>query len=329
MQKKHESTTVLNKQKRTFCEFKCWLKCHLTSFEALLSLEKKNDPPPSESAVSLFCVLSHKNDIRQNCVISNVSSCHIGGTCPVKELKWSRNGAFWERQKKKAATHIPSLLLGSRVFFWLQPWVPPVSKMWLHRVVVMWSRHVVAKWPKSANTTLKQLQIILDRFLNSPRYRESPINIGCNEDHSAGLDEIAAKDHSYIAAAAKRTGPKGPMNHLKKYQEAKRIKFYFFKSLAKLTQDFIPVNMFDSDQVNQSPGTMKALSVSTQRLAGGGIPRIHQQVLLLRDGIRLRGGNVLRGGRHQVGMNSDFSFIPSVKYFAYKQWRFPCKRREV
>ena len=36
----------------------------------------------------------------------------------------------------------------------------------------------------------------------------------------------------------------------------------YVKSLAKLTQDFIPVSKFDSDQVNRSLGTMKGLSVS-------------------------------------------------------------------
>ena len=38
MQKKHANTTVLQKQKRTICVFKCWLNCQLASFEALLSL---------------------------------------------------------------------------------------------------------------------------------------------------------------------------------------------------------------------------------------------------------------------------------------------------
>ena len=41
---------------------------------------------------SLFCVLSHKNDIRPSCVISYVFSYHIGRTCPVEEGSWSRNG---------------------------------------------------------------------------------------------------------------------------------------------------------------------------------------------------------------------------------------------
>ena len=43
MQKKHENTSVLNKQKRTICVFKCWLSCQAASFEALRSLEKAID----------------------------------------------------------------------------------------------------------------------------------------------------------------------------------------------------------------------------------------------------------------------------------------------
>ena len=102
MQKKeHEHTTVLNKQKRTICVFKCWLTCQLASFEALRSLEKTiDDPTPSWSAV-LFCVLSHRNDIRQKKRNFLCVSCHIGGTCPVKEFSGSRNGAFFWDQKKR------------------------------------------------------------------------------------------------------------------------------------------------------------------------------------------------------------------------------------
>ena len=77
------------------------------------------------------------------------------------------------------------------------------------------------------------------------------------------------------------------------------------KSLVKVTQDFIPVSNFNNDQVNQSPGTMKELSVSTQRLAG-----------------------VRRGGRHQVGMNSDFSFNPRVKVFRLQAMAIPLKATE-
>ena len=54
-------------------------------------------------ARSLFCVLSYKNDIRHNCEISNFSY-HLGGTCPVKEFSWSRNGAFFGTKKRPRRT---------------------------------------------------------------------------------------------------------------------------------------------------------------------------------------------------------------------------------
>ena len=69
--KENENITVLNKQKRIVCVFKCWLDSQLASLEALLSLESTiDDPTPSWR--SLFCVLSffnaslqpHKNDSR-------------------------------------------------------------------------------------------------------------------------------------------------------------------------------------------------------------------------------------------------------------------------
>ena len=87
-----------------------------------------------------------------------------------------------------------------------------------------------------------------------------------------------------------------PCSNGKLTKKPKESKNDFLKSLAKLTQDSIPVSKFDSDQVNHSLGAMKALSVSTQRLAGGVKLGIHQQALLLRGGNRLRGGNLLRGG---------------------------------
>ena len=70
-------------------------------------LKKKdiNHPTPQWSAV-LLCVLSYKGDIRQNYVIANVFPCHIGGTCPVKELWWSRNGAFLGTKKRRRRTSL-------------------------------------------------------------------------------------------------------------------------------------------------------------------------------------------------------------------------------
>ena len=66
MQNKHENTTVLYKQKRTICVINCWLNCQLASFEALRSLEKSHRRSNANvERGPFFCVLSHKDDIRQ------------------------------------------------------------------------------------------------------------------------------------------------------------------------------------------------------------------------------------------------------------------------
>ena len=111
----------------------------------------------------------------------------------------------------------------------------------------------------------------LDRFLKCPISRLSQMDIGWTEDHCARLDEIAAEDHSFIATGAERTrrentwvlvlnssGPNGPVNQREDCQEA------YIKNQAPQTQDFILENKFDSDWIDHSLGTMKALSVSTQ-----------------------------------------------------------------
>ena len=51
----------------------------------------------------------------------------------------------------------------------------------------------------------KEYKSILDRFLNSPRYRKSQIAIGWDEEFVARCDAIAAEDHSYIATQAERS----------------------------------------------------------------------------------------------------------------------------
>ena len=96
--------TVLNRQKRTICVFKCWLNCQLASFEALRSLEQKNINRPCH----FQCLTA---SIQKRCPSKMhdfpVFSYHIGGTCPVKECSWSRNGAFFG-DRRKATTHIHS-----------------------------------------------------------------------------------------------------------------------------------------------------------------------------------------------------------------------------
>ena len=98
----------------------------------------------------------------------------------------------------------------------------------------------------------------------------------------------------------------------------------YTKSLEKVTQDTIPVSKFDNDQVNLSLGTVKDLNESTRKLDGNGILLQPHQARLL------RGGNHLKnGGRHQVGMNVDFSFNPSVKVFRLQAMAIPLKATGV
>ena len=68
------------------------------------------------------------------------------------------------------------------------------------------------------------------------------------------------------------------------------------KSLAKVTQDSIPVSMFDNDQVNHSPGTMKELEESTPKPDG--------------DGTLRRGGNHLKNvAGMEFGRTVNFFFF--------------------
>ena len=102
---------------------------------------------------------------------------------------------------------------------------------------------------------------ILDRFLNSPGYRESHSKIGWNEDHCARYDAISAEDHSFIATAAERfrrentwvfvlnsSGPNGPMNQREDYHEAIKIKDRLYEESGKGNTRLHP-----SEQVRQRP----------------------------------------------------------------------------
>ena len=83
-----QKNTMLKKQRRTLCVFHMLAKLSMASFEALLSPEKKPSKIQRHPGVrSFFCVMSHKNDVRQNCVISFAFSYHIGGTCRYKTFR--------------------------------------------------------------------------------------------------------------------------------------------------------------------------------------------------------------------------------------------------
>ena len=117
--------------------------------------------------------------------------------------------------------------------------------------------------PRLTQKAKKNVYIsILERFLKSPRYRESQISIGWNEEHCARDDAIAAEDHSYITTASERlrrvntwvlvlncSGPNGPMNQRADYAEAKIIKERVYEESGKGNTRLHPC-----EQDRQRPG---------------------------------------------------------------------------
>ena len=91
-----------------------------------------------------------------------------------------------------------------------------------------------------------------------------------------------------------------PPNNGKITTKPSKSKNDYMKSLAKQTQDSIPVSKFDSERVNH--GTMKELIDSTPKLDGDGVLLQPHQAHLR------RGGNHLKNCIKQVGMKSDFFF---------------------
>ena len=77
-------------------------------------------------------------------------------------------------------------------------------------------------------------------------------------------------------------------------------------NLAKLTTDFIFESKFECDQTNHLLGTMKVRSASTQRQAGSGMTLSQLRPHLPQDGVRLLGGSLLHGRRHQKGVGERF-----------------------
>ena len=142
----------------------------------------------------------------------------------------------------------------------------------------------------------------------------------------ARYDAIAKEDHSHVATAEQREDMKTDgywystskgktvrRTNVKTTQKPSKSKRDHTKKLKERGSKSTPVNKFDNEQISRSPGTLKDLNVLTQRLAGSGTPRIHQQAHLR---------------RHQVGMNRDFFILlPIAMCFAYFQWRILCKRR--
>ena len=110
MQTKHENTTVLNKQKTHYLRIpsKCWLNCHLASFKALLSFQKKTSTIQRHRAArSLFGVFSYKNVKLGNfqCYLFRITK----EKCLVKNCSWSWNGAFLGTKKKPRRTSLANM----------------------------------------------------------------------------------------------------------------------------------------------------------------------------------------------------------------------------
>ena len=104
--------------------------------------------------------------------------------------------------------------------------------------------------------------------------------------------------------AAGTRGKNGPMNQREDYAEAIKIKERLQEEEAEgPRQTSTSVNKYDNEQISRSLGSAKDLNVLTQRLAGSGTHRIHQQVHLHRGG-----NHHTDGGRHGFRMNSEFFF---------------------
>ena len=106
--KKHEHTTVLNKQIRTICVFKCWLDCLLASFEALLSLEKAIDEPtPSWSAVPFLASCRTKTTSVKLCTFLCFSSSHRRNMSGKRIFVVTERCIIWRTKKRPRRTSLP------------------------------------------------------------------------------------------------------------------------------------------------------------------------------------------------------------------------------
>ena len=97
----------------------------------------------------------------------------------------------------------------------------------------------------------KNYRIILDRFLNSPRFPDSQTAIGWDEDFCARYDVIAAEDHSYIV----EPGKNGLMDQRDDYPEAKRPVRDCMRSIGKGNTRHHPKDQVRQRRSQQFTGT--------------------------------------------------------------------------
>ena len=127
-----------------------------------------------------------------------------------------------------------------------------------------------------------------------------------NEDHRyvCTAEEHKRRENSWVLVLNSQ-GKNGPMKQREDYAEATKIK----------ERLHIPANKYGKERINRSRDSVKEPNELTRKLDGNGILLLPHQAHL-----RHGGNHQSNCGRHRVAI---------ARCFAYKQWRFPCKRRCV
>ena len=123
-----------------------------------------------------------------------------------------------------------------------------------------------------------------------------------------------------------RSSPNGPMNQREDYHEAIKIKERFFEESGNGNTRLHP-----SEQARQRQGQPFAWH-------DGGSERVDPKTYNLNPSASSSSSGWRPSSwwpssswshRRLVGVNDIFLLFPESRRFAYKQWRFPCKRRRV
>ena len=147
----------------------------------------------------------------------------------------------------------------------------------------------------------KKYDGMLDRFLNSPRYRASQTEHGWTEELCAKYDAPALEDHSYTYTAWEhgrlastwklQSKTDRWQNHLIMHKQY-LSKIAHIKNQAKRRREFIPVNKVDSEVTTHSQKQVQRVRVWTAKRDGGGIRHPLHGMLLNPGGHRLFGTNI-------------------------------------
>ena len=172
---------------------------------------------------------------------------------------------------------------------------------------------------------------VIERFQKQDSDRESPMANGWTEEKCRYLDQLALEDKSYTATRRERQryknnwkltinaqGHVSPMDKREDYLEAVKA----MKNLQQQAAQASNPSILPNYQTRQRP------FLERHRQSDSGIGR-HGQIHLLHH--QQHGGLLLLNhhlGCHQE-MEGTLRKIFVARSFAYKKWRFPCKRSEV